>query len=131
MDRAKARLVREAIEEALEPVGIAFNAEIKIIGGMRFDADILTGKIEIAEIGADGNAVSKEAKAFVSGAALFDLEPTDLGRKFNQGGHVFEIVGLNFRAKKYPINCLRDDGGSYKFPADHIKRLLQTHAVAV
>lgn len=47
---------------------------------------------------------------------LFNVSASDIGKVFDQGGARFTFVGINMKAKKYPIvGKNKDNGKLYKF----------------
>lgn len=120
-------LLRE-IEAALKVVGDARGLQIKFEGGGRYTPDgmSLTTKIQMSVVGANGEAFTKEKSAFLELCDLYNLQKTDLGKKFKDPKNgVIEVIGLNTRKKRFPIVCRKTDGGIILFPAASVKAFLQ------
>jgi hypothetical protein len=108
-DRPILRALRSDIEAALKAVaakhGISLNA-----GGLSFEPQRFSMKLEGAVIGADGNDASSEAASFTRFAAAFGFAPGDLGKRIMLGGKLFTIIGLRPNAPKRPV-LLEDANG--------------------
>jgi hypothetical protein len=120
MDRSKLKDIAAKIEAAVKVVADEYGVQIQYIGG-NFTASSAVLKLEVAEVGTDGEAVTRHAEEFRLAARSLGLEPTDLGREFTSAGVAFKIVGANTRAAKYPILAknLRT-GKTYKFPEGRV-----------
>ena len=124
IDRTTCRLLSQRIEEALAPLAEELGLNISTVGGGRYTSNNCTLKIECSTLAEDGEANSKMVQDFKSHAALYGLKATDLGRSFRQRRSIFTIKGLNPRRHKNPIIVENQNGKSYVFPADTVKRLL-------
>ena len=119
MERAKVKAIRERIQNVLDEAGFE-DIDVKV-GNASFGSGYATFKLNVSSVTADGNLVTKEAQDFKTYARLYDLKPEDLGRTFNQGRDVYEIVGAKPRSRKYPILAKNVDTGTvYKFSADMV-----------
>ena len=121
IDRPFLDKARTHIDKALAEVGKELGVSIKT-GNCRYSSSTFTFKLEGCLIGDDGNAVTKEAESFTMLASSYGLKPEDLHKEFKNGGETFQIVGLKYRARKFPIQAKRlSDGVVYKFPADTVR----------
>jgi len=101
-----------------------FGVDVKGAGGNFTDGD-LVWKVKFTVQGAVDNGETREAIAFKRNATYFGLKSADLGRTFRSGGNEFKIVGLNTRAKRFPILAVSTaDGRGFKFPADQVRAFL-------
>lgn len=86
-----------------------------------------TTKFQFAQVTEDG-AMTKERQDFESYAGSYGLDPDDFGAEFTTfRGDTYRIIGLNTRARKYPIVAEKvgNGGGRYKFPAEQVKNALE------
>jgi len=115
------------MEHDLQPLAKELNLRIIAKGGSIGETSVIV-RIEVAEEGEDGVILNREAEDFKALAAVYDLSPDDLGRKFKDStGKTFQIVGLKSRSSKYPI--LATSGGKrYKFPVETVKGYLERAA---
>ena len=121
IDRPFLDKARTHIDKALAAVGKELGVNIKT-GNCRYSSSTFTFKLEGCLIGDDGNAVTKEAESFTMLASSYGLKPEDLHKEFKNGGDTYQIVGLKYRARKFPIQAKRlSDGTVYKFPADTVR----------
>jgi|TARA_R110002051_G_scaffold11327_1_gene41354 hypothetical protein len=124
IDRNLLEKVRDEISHCLEPIGEKHGIELKL-GRCSYSSGNFTMKLEGSLVGDDGVVLTKEAEDFKKYAHWHGLEPEDLGKTFVQAHVVYTITGLKTRARKYPITAKASNGGSYKFAADSVKRLLK------
>ena len=122
MDRNKAKLLREKLDEVLKAfIGPELGVSATV-GRGSFTESNLTFKIEIADL-VGGVAVTKEASAFKVLAPLYGVKPEDLGRTFTFRGEQYELTGLNSRADKFPFKAKRvSDGRGFKFGEEIVKQ---------
>jgi hypothetical protein len=121
IDKALLDKARTHIDKALIEVGKELGISLKT-GNCRYSSDNFTFKLEGSLIGDDGIAVTKEAGAFKLLAHSYGLKAEHLHREFKQGGDTYKIVGLNHKARKFPIQAQRiSDGATYKFPVDTVR----------
>lgn len=129
MNRANARMLGDAIAEALQGVAEEFGVQIKA-GGGSFDFTSLTQKVEVSIINEDGEAETKEATAFRMNADSFPgLSPDDLYKTFVCKGEIYKIMGLRPRAHTRHILC-KTKGKLYTFRAQDVVRLLRVSGKA-
>ena len=123
MKAADRRRLTDAAIAALEKVAADLGLTVEAKGGT-YDAGHFTTKFRFCCVGDDGVAITPERENFSKYAEMYDLSPDDLGRTFRSHGKVFTIAGLNTRARKRPILCDADDGKTYTFREDDVRRLL-------
>jgi len=125
MDRAKVKMLRVALENALKTVEENFNVKVNIGNGSYNDSNC-SFKTEFADVSANGEVKSKEAEDFKLYATQFGLEPDDFGKTFTSNGSEFKITGLSTRKRKYPVLGTRvEDGRKFKFAVDMVKYALK------
>lgn len=123
-DAATARTLGARIEQALKAIADECGVSITM-DRMRYAATRASVTLEIGTIGADGSVASREAEAFRAYAAMYCMEPSDLGREFVIGNAAFVLTGANPRAHKRPIVARKvSDGRTYVFPSDVVARAL-------
>jgi hypothetical protein len=120
-DRPQVKLVREVIQKELDKLAQNMKMTIRV-GNASFTPTTINFKVEVAAIGEDGKVHSPEAENFKQFAAMYGLQPTDLGKQFRSWkGDTYTITGLSPRRSKYPIHAERSDGKRFKFPAAEVK----------
>lgn len=125
MNRQKVRALRAMLEQQLK----GFEGLHVQLGSARFTSTSVTFKVELSEVGKDGTAETPEVAAFRSMAELHGLNKDDLGREFEHNGRRFKVVGLNTKAKRYPVLCEHQGTGrTYKFGATTVRHLLAAKA---
>ncbi len=123
MDRATSKAIAAEAVEALMAVADKYGCEVQR-GNASFDSTSTKIQFAFSEIGEDGIVMTREAETFKEVAHMYGLQPDDLGKQFTSRGHTFTITGMNTRARKMPIQATREDGATYKFGADMVKRAL-------
>lgn len=116
VNRKSAREIRDKCVEKLAEYAEELGMQI-MPASVRFGPTSVTIKLEFACIDEEtGQPQDKKALAFSRSAFLYGLDPDWLGKCFISNGKEFRIVGLNSRAPKYPVNCVRTcDGKTFKF----------------
>jgi len=128
MDSAAATRVRKALEIVLSSAVADSNLKAMGIsarlGRATYDPDggIVTFKLEVGLLNADGKAATKESASWDAGFVnLTGLRLSDLGKTFTSQGKAFTITGANPRARKWPV--LAESGGrTYKFKVEAVLR---------
>jgi len=120
--------VRSELDAALLTIGAANGLQIRS-GNCSYSKTTATFKLEVAEVSEDGEVASKFAEPFVRLISAWSqtLDADDLGFVFS-GAHgvQFRVVGLNTRARKFPIVCESlEDGHTYKFTLEAVERAKQ------
>jgi hypothetical protein len=110
------RAITADINAALASIAKTHGVQIKV-GNGSFTTDNATIKIEVASIGDNGLAKTKEATDFERYATSFGLKPEDLGTVFESRGVKYTLIGAKSRSTKYPLlaKCI-DTGKVYKMP---------------
>jgi len=130
IDKILLQKVRDEISHCLEPIGEKYGIELKA-GRCSYSPSNFTLKLEGSLVSEDGVVLTKEAGDFKKYAHWHGLVPEDLGKTFQSRGVVYTITGLKTRASKYPITAEASNGGSYKFAAESVKRLLKGDEASV
>lgn len=126
MDRQTTKRLAEASEKALKAVADEFGVAVRYKSGS-YDSNIATLRFEFAEVSADGAVHTRESAAFTHLARAYGLRAEMLGAEFKVATRTYTITGLNTRASKMPIQATRDDGRSFKFPAEVVAKALGVH----
>ena len=120
--RANVRAILEECRKALEPIAERHGLTLDRNGKTyQLDALPVMFQLLVKEIGADGQEMTTDGKAFVRHAAQFDLKPEDLGTEFTDTRGTFRIIGLLPKSWKFPI--LVEDvqtGKKLKFPSERV-----------
>ena len=127
LDRIRRRL-EERLEGAFDDItGDGYGDIVVKTGSIRYNSKApgelfpISMKIEMSATNSDGSVETKGARDFSKYAVRYGLDPDDLGKTFQTfAGTEYEIIGLNTRARKYPINCRRTDGKRYKLTAREV-----------
>jgi hypothetical protein len=115
MDRKTVRELRQHLEEALEVIHESTGFIVTIGSAGYVPGVSCTFKVELSE-----EREGMPAK-FRSDARALGLDPAKLWQgEFVSRGETFIVHGINCRARKYPVQAVRQrDGASYKFPVTH------------
>jgi hypothetical protein len=106
--------VRVAVNEALADIGKKFGIKIGTGRGKYRDMHF-TLTVEASVVGEGGIDLSDKVD-FVQYAVAFGLRPDMFGKTFKANGEEYRIVGLNLKANKMPVKCVRvSDGRDFKF----------------
>ena len=113
--------IRAEAQAALDAISAAHGITLKM-GNIRYDPDRLsfTSKIE-ANIGSKADKAKNEWDKYCS---MYGGKPGDFGRQFKTRHGNCTIIGINPRAKKYPIDAQAPDGSKYGFEARVLEKLL-------
>lgn len=120
MDRKDVRKHRAAFEKAVEVGLVGTNLTGEVAGSARFDpaAGTITFKVTVTVPGGAG----KTSTDWDRYAESVGADPAWLGRTFvSHDGKRFTVVGVNPRAKKYPLKIESPAGKSFKASADLIR----------
>jgi hypothetical protein len=124
MDRQKAKLLREAMQEALKQVETDVGVSINI-GSISYNDNTASVKVEVADVNENGEVYNKEAEDYKKYASSYGLDPASLGKSFCHGGKIFIVTGLSTRKRKYPVMAKdAQTGKKYKFPTDVVNLYL-------
>jgi len=125
INKSELRIIRRKIDEALATIGTEHNITIKTTGGTSYTTNSFRMKIEGATINEDGVS-DKQVENFEKYATLLGLTPADLGKTFTYKKSTYTITGLKASNPTYPVQAVNQNGKQYKFPADAVKRLLNS-----
>jgi len=118
-DAPTLRALRPEIDTALAPLGERHGITLRT-GNGSYSGATAHFKLELAVIGDDGNAVSKEVEAFNKLHSMFGLEQGDLGLEFVSGRERFRLTGIAPGRTKYPIVTERLRDGKTIFHAEEV-----------
>ncbi len=125
MNRDTARAIERQALALLAPMEGDGRLKIAVKGGS-IGTTFVNLRIEFAEVGEGGVAESKETADFKALARFYGLSADDLGRQFVFRGERLTIVGLKPKSPKFPILGRNGSGKVYKFPAESVKRGLES-----
>lgn len=98
---------------------------IKIeLNKISYSENSFTGNIEVVNKIAGKSA---DQVKFEECCYRYHLKPTDYGSKFTYNHKDFILVGINTKAREYPIIGMGENGTRYKFPLRAVRELLDTH----
>ena len=125
MDHKQVREIGDEIEAAVAE--IAKRHGFAVAKGVRgtFDATGCKYTVDIRQIAEDGKVQTQERANFSAYADMFGLQPDDLGKTFTSQGRTYTIEGIAPRRPKYPVVAKRDDGKTFKFPAETVAMRLR------
>jgi hypothetical protein len=109
------------IKLALEAIAVKHGVALAM-GRGRYTHTQGTLKVEVSLLGSDGKGVDKYAEAFTQLADLYGFKASELGTQFKFGNNTFQIIGLNTKAKAYPILAKNvATGKGFKFSTGMIR----------
>ena len=119
-------MVRSELDKAIKEIGDKHGLLLET-GNGRFSPTNATLKITMATKNASGIIQTPERVAFTDAwtCRKMGADTSWLDRKFIDGGYSYTVIGLNTKAKKYPINVVRSDGKKFKYPAGTIRNRLE------
>lgn len=100
-DRATVKVLSEELERAVQSVAEKYGIKISWAGG-NFSPNAATIKLELAIIGGDGTAKTKEYDDLMTMAPVLDILNIEARRYDSQVGD-FHIVGYRAKAHKKPF----------------------------
>lgn len=127
MNRARCQDARLALEDALHAIDVA-QFEVAV-GSASYSPERgeATFKVTVRVPGSQNDAFESDAK-------LLGLEGLKLGMEYKRAGHVYRVVGINLRARKYPIIVEQLDGARhgarFKVAQSVLAHHLKTGAIA-
>ncbi|RUP37977.1 MAG: hypothetical protein EKK63_13810 [Acinetobacter sp.] len=127
-DKINLRALRPELERALSDVCAKHGITATIGSGSFTDLECKFKLILNLEGSGEVKSTAKQAD-FERYAALYGLEPTDLGKTFIVGGNSYTITGLSPNRPKFPIDGIRYDGRQFKFPVLTVKIALGKNRV--
>lgn len=72
-----------------------------------------------------GNSVDPRETKFLANTWRYNISNAAFGKSFTSRGRKFKIVGLNPRAKKYPLSVEDAKGGRFKMPMSELPNNLK------
>lgn len=117
--RQELRTIRTKAAQALQE---ALGDDYFVQEGSGKYGESATITLKVFRRGQDGEVVTDLQRDFVHNASLLGLDPGDFGAQFMSNGHMYEIVGLKVRNRKYPIIAKRVGSDQrYKFHESTVK----------
>ena len=114
--------LRAQIQTALDALGLE---DVKMTVGNGTYGETGSFKLEIASIGADGNAITKEASDWPWYAPMHECKAEWLNESFTSDrGDTHRIIGWASRAKKNPVRT-EFAGKTYSWPIAAIKHYME------
>ena len=105
--------LRVEMDLALKAIGDKYGITIKA-GNASFSGNECTFKVKLNTTGADGTAITKEAKAWDIYKGMHGLDHLNIGDTITIQGSPYILTGYNSRARKAPINFKSRAGKGYK-----------------
>ena len=121
IDRQTLDNFRQDFEKAMETLKKQYGFIIDLCN-ITYSATSFYGKLEVHEGDSRDDLNEQGFKAYCK---MYGLDYDDYDRRFTYGGKDHIIIGIRPSKRKYPISCPQvQDGKSYAFTADMIRRLL-------
>ena len=114
-------LFRKEAEQALQEIAMKYDVNIKA-GNISYTNTNFNLKLEVTKKDIGGKTF--EQVEFEKHCIMYGLKPEHYKKEFTMNGEKFAITGFKPRATKMPILAVNQEGKSYKFRADIVKRLL-------
>lgn len=112
-NKSNLKTLRVDITAALDEVAKKHGIDLSI-GNISFSANEFTTKLTAK--GSDNKTENAEMD-FQRGAIRIGIKSEAYGKHFTLGGDTFKLVGINTRAKKYPLLGINGaNGKTYKLP---------------
>lgn len=113
--------INQKVLKALEQVAEEENVEFSFKGS-RYSDTCYDSTLTVTSLSKDAKQLQeKEDEDF---SRLLGFSENIVGKTFENGRSVFTITKLNLNRPKYPISASNQNGTSYKFPVDSVKRAL-------
>ena len=124
-DANNVKVMRKAIEAALEPLGKKFGMSFKLEGNLKYTSNAF----EVMLACAIGDISVKEREDFTRNCRKHGFTPDDYGKEFvDTDGFKVRFVGFKARAKTYPCVCEKTDANGnvqrIAYTEQYIKRML-------
>lgn len=127
LDRENVELLYSEVQRKMEQVAAEYGLKLKMRRWTFANSGAyVNGGFRFAVIEA-GQAMGPERADFARNAPKLGLESTDLDKEFEwHDGSRWRIVGINMRAKKYPVLAVeaKDNGKRCRFPAPAVRECL-------
>lgn len=108
--------VEKDLLEALKPIEEKYNIGFDV-GKIKYDKEV--ADIELSMLSLANGSKDAEHARFIKEAPLVGLKASDYLSIINNGTQTLKIIGVNPRARKYPIIAEDIDSGSvYKLPLE-------------
>lgn len=116
------KVIRTEVEQAIAAVGekYGFTATLGAItySDIGFHTTLTAKNLDT------GNGISGAELEYEMYSIKFDAPASSFGKYFNSNGEVFQIVGLNKKARTYPIIAKNvTTGATFKFNAEVTKHV--------
>jgi len=112
-NKANLQDLRVEMDNALKSLEKKFGITIKT-GNASFSGNECTFKVKLNTTGADGTAITKEAKAWDIYKGMHGLDHLNIGDTITIQGSPYILTGYNSRARKAPIKFKTRSGKGYK-----------------
>lgn len=122
LTRESVRKMAEELQAHLDGVGKAMGCKITVGNGTFGSTAVF--KVELAPLGEDGEAASREGDNFKALARTYGLDPADLGREFPFGNTFYRLTGANPRCTSKPLLACNRQGKTYKFSTSAVRAAL-------
>jgi hypothetical protein len=122
-DKETVRTLRTELDLALKAVSEKHGIAIQV-GNATFSENIITFKVD-ASLLKNGEAVTKEAEAFVLYASMLTLKASDLGREFKVGTKTYKLKGYSPKKSKFPMVCSDQSGKLFGLPEAVVVKALK------
>jgi hypothetical protein len=99
---------RRELQPTLDKVGQRYGVKFDL-GRITYGSKHAYFKVEVSTLDESGNAVTKEATAFIERAHHHGLKPEWLHRAFEYEGESYEVIGLSTRRSKRPVIAMCGD----------------------
>ncbi len=110
-------VVRPGLQNVVDQLeeGLGLKA---VVGNAVFEKNTVTFKVTLNVTDVNGVAFDQEADNFTRMAGQYGLNPEALGKTFTSNGVTYTILGLNPKARTYPIQVRRNyDAKKFKYSA--------------
>lgn len=118
LTKDKVKELRDNLQEQMS--NIHLDGYSISFGNASFGAQSVTFKLEVNQLGSNGQVMTKEHIALNEIGHYYGLQ---FGYKFSYQEHQYRVIGLKKGAKKYPIIAERlSDGKQFVFGLEQVKK---------
>ena len=110
-DNHSVNVMRQAIQVALEPLGVKFGMEFKV-GNIKYNSQSLEANLTCAI----GTLDEKERRDFERLCSKYGVPKDFYNVPFTYAGKEYRLYGFNTKAPKYPLKLRDVSGGGVKAP---------------